>query len=611
MGKAKIQSHQGDGLYFVSYYRDVEYAQSELDRLTKQRDELESAIYKPGGLNDQLLDSSNIIGQKEVEFNDAMAAWKECAASLPPCPNEKQLLQDVLAAGKAKQAAIVVHMTTQAKIATNKADMLSALRRMAFFQNYGTDKESEGMVAWCVDYPHEDTGPIANGTMVGTIETYGGKSIAGQNFQGPNEMINIQVSYGGNAPYNAGRDHQIQPVAAESVATALVNSIEWLGVMAKRPLYEMGTLQSKDEQSNTGTVLIAGNTLVSGAPTVEGVFPKTLEYVPIVYQTCHAKVFEPGDKVIVKYAQGERGVPTVIGFASNPRECKWFTFTYNCEQGLYLVGDTSQFVLKERDGTEVAVMPLTDTWTFIRWNDNKGDNPRTDLNAQANISVIAKSMPTPIWPDSISMACQLDAGPTGAGVCCFGGTSTTNGNSYTKTFIGNEYQLPESLDVWAAVQDFWVGVFVSSSGGNPGTGEFVFPTHTVEEGGIIGFKTLPREAGELAWVAPDYLLHTDGYVGCADSYVVQGGVAGIVNCDVVLGAQTQNFYAVGSCSYDELGPWLNSFASHMQNTPPPTKVEWVGTYDGMSVRIARWYNYSHVDTTAGTYVFEKGGQVTP
>jgi hypothetical protein len=611
MGKALIQSHQGDGLYFVSYYRDVEYAQKELERLEKQRKELETAIYKPGGLNDQLIDINNEIVNKGVIFDDAMEEWKVCAAALPPCPKEKELLAAVLAAGKDKQASIVKYMTVQAKISTNKADMLVALRRMAFFQNYGTDKASEGMTVWCVDYPHEDDGPLTNGTMVGTIETYGGRSVANQDFQGPDPMINVQVSYQGNAAYNPNRDHQIQPLAAESTATALVNGIEFLGVMAKNPRYEMGTLLSKNDQTNTGTVELYGNTLWSGAPSVEGVFPKTLNNIPIVYQTCHAKVFEPGDKVIVKYDGNLRVNPTVVGFASNPVECKWLTLDYIPDQGLYLVGDVSQTVLKNKDGTPVTAYPLTDQYAFAYWSsylEIRTDNPRTDMNVQISRTINGWSMPTPDWPDSIRVWIS-STGSISTSSCCFGGTQTINGDVTTKTYNGQEDGLPESLEVTAIKEGWYLDYLESFVGGDPGVGSWGW---TLEDNPtVVGHVLIDMEDSGY-YVGPLLPAPSTRQFTVTHGVIRSGGAGFILETSAVVTLSQNGSSCTGSMTATHFDTWIEMLQGEAISTPEDSFIiQWIGMHNGVSVMLKRYYTYSHLDSVTSKAIFIQGGAVPP
>jgi hypothetical protein len=69
-------------------------------------------------------------------------------------------------------------------------------------------------------------------------------------------------------------------------------------------------------------------------------------------------------------------------------EIDTFTLTYN--QGLHgtITGDTPQIVDCGSDGTEVEAIPSA-CYTFLNWSDASTDNPRTDLNISADITVTA------------------------------------------------------------------------------------------------------------------------------------------------------------------------------------------------------------------------------
>jgi rhamnogalacturonyl hydrolase YesR len=65
-----------------------------------------------------------------------------------------------------------------------------------------------------------------------------------------------------------------------------------------------------------------------------------------------------------------------------------FTLNYAAGTGGSLTGDTSQVVDYGEDGTAVTAVPDTG-YHFVNWSDASTENPRTDLNVTANISVTA------------------------------------------------------------------------------------------------------------------------------------------------------------------------------------------------------------------------------
>ena len=65
-----------------------------------------------------------------------------------------------------------------------------------------------------------------------------------------------------------------------------------------------------------------------------------------------------------------------------------FTLEYAAGPGGSLTGETSQVVDYDANGTPVTAVPDTG-YHFVDWSDASTDNPRTDLNVTANISVTA------------------------------------------------------------------------------------------------------------------------------------------------------------------------------------------------------------------------------
>ena len=69
-------------------------------------------------------------------------------------------------------------------------------------------------------------------------------------------------------------------------------------------------------------------------------------------------------------------------------EINTYTLTYTAGTGGTISGDTSQTVIYGEDGTEVEAVPNTG-YHFVNWSDSSAENPRTDENVTANISVTA------------------------------------------------------------------------------------------------------------------------------------------------------------------------------------------------------------------------------
>lgn len=407
MGKARVNSHLGGGLYDVVYWRDVERARKRLEEIEQRQRQIKIDRYGPGGSVDKKNDASYALSVAQQNLLVAIDAWANCAKV--KCESESSLKAEVVRLTKVKGQKNADFAGYAALDAALQGEEMALLKEIGNLQSTATDNEYESMQVFAVDYPHEDQGPIPAGTVVGTTESYGAKgSERGQaDVELPHPHINILPSWNDEANYDESRDHQQRPFGAMTTSEALMNMMQFLYVANKNPSYCVGTLQSKDDQTNTGTVTISGVTPAGREP--EGFEYQTLSSVPIVYQECHAKVFKPGDKVVVKFGAENFGNPTVIGFAENPKECKMLTLTYTSDPGGTIVGVTPQEVVKGTDGTEIAVV-TTGTTGFLSWSDGSPQGViRIDTNVQASITANAILSDTGVqWPDTYEMQLHRD-----------------------------------------------------------------------------------------------------------------------------------------------------------------------------------------------------------
>ncbi|MBI2422981.1 MAG: SUMF1/EgtB/PvdO family nonheme iron enzyme [Candidatus Hydrogenedentes bacterium] len=65
-----------------------------------------------------------------------------------------------------------------------------------------------------------------------------------------------------------------------------------------------------------------------------------------------------------------------------------FTLTYTAGENGSITGDSPQIVDQGADGTAVTAVP-DENFAFLRWSDGVFQNPRTDLNLQADVNAIA------------------------------------------------------------------------------------------------------------------------------------------------------------------------------------------------------------------------------
>ena len=71
-----------------------------------------------------------------------------------------------------------------------------------------------------------------------------------------------------------------------------------------------------------------------------------------------------------------------------------YTLTYSAGDNGSITGDSPQSVLRSADGSAVTATPDTG-YSFVEWTDSSTDNPRTDTNITADVSVTATFEATP------------------------------------------------------------------------------------------------------------------------------------------------------------------------------------------------------------------------
>lgn len=197
------------------------------------------------------------------------------------------------------------------------------------------DRAERTQEAWCADLTED----LAADTEVGTIE-----------INGEADTIIIHPGYDGAAVYDQDRDGQLQPPELSTAAQAFYNYAMLPGWQKWKPTYRVGTITALDGDTCT----VALDAALSNAQSLDINQAETLTDVPIEYMTCDGAAFEEGDRVVVKFEEGDWEQPKVIGFESEPQPCGGLlhivlSYTYASEQ-LHLIWDIDKNEAVEIDG---------------------------------------------------------------------------------------------------------------------------------------------------------------------------------------------------------------------------------------------------------------------
>jgi hypothetical protein len=455
LGKAKILSHLGDGLYSIIYYRDVKLAKQIYEGLAAEVEKLMTPVYGPGGLNDQFDALIPYEVYAQGEFDTWLSLWAKCASKLPKCPEISTYDQEV----KGWAKILIEHRSKMGDIKSQITDATSKIVKntleMAHLQTNAINKEQTTLSAWAVDR-NDDTGtedPIPDETEVGTIETYGVvKDPAGGYL--PAAGVNLLPHTGGGFTYDGARDRIAQPIASNGVYASANNYAQFLfASMTKRARYLTAKVTGKPG-GNTLNIECYGATPSQDTPSGElyksGVFPMKLNGVPVSYMSCGAGAFKVDDWVIVQFSGDYMTAPTVIGFVSNPKGCPC-VLEYSIQAGGALSGDTTQDIIKGESGTPVTINFTDPDVGFTTWTDGRADFPtRQDVNVTTCPVNVTAQIVTVSWPATFT-ARITNQSWWASGISGFSGSSSGDVFTFSQQgctqFIG-ELQNNQPTNIW-------------------------------------------------------------------------------------------------------------------------------------------------------------------
>lgn len=481
MGRARIDSHLGNGLYAVSYWRDVERAKRRLLEIEEQRHSIYMELYGPDGALSRRDAALEEFDRQFQAFEVALDEWATCVRE--GCGRENELKARMIEVTRRKQDAGAKYAGELGVIARLRAIDLGLLAEVGQLQSLGTSKEYESMNLWCVDFPHRTSGPIAPGTIVGTTESYGakGSEYGNSDLELPKPHINIMPSYQGRAIYDPERDNIQRPLGSMTTAEGLMNVLQFLYVANQNPAYAVGTLLFKDDETNTGDVELYGTTPTSRAP--EGYETRLLVGVPIEYQNCNAKVFEIGDRVVVEFSGEKYESAKVIGFAEKPRKCDIIAAKYTADAPAFIEGKANQEIVAGQDAEEVRVIIPSLAHSFEGWSDGAPFRQvRRDTLVDQDIEANAIIVPSPEWPSEIRLAYRSNYSSGNPGLPSAQSQGWRAPGTYTSTDTG-----------WSVT---WSGV---GSWNVPYELQYAPPTPGVVEWRFSDYALSPRPNSGLEW----------------------------------------------------------------------------------------------------------------
>ena len=278
MGKATIVTPKGDGLYTIQPVFDTARPAAEIDRLTAANAAIDTRL---GELSGEIVTDSLAVDTATAELQAAVVGGDKSLIA-----NRQKRLREA-------QAALLGSTSQRESLRLKKT---ANTKRIEMLQQVIATPPT--VDAWCADYSEE------LGGSVGTVEL-------GRTATPP------IILPGGSAPFDAGRDGQLQRLLGSTPEAVFVNAALLPAAAKWKPRYRTGVASDVDTETDTMTVSldaleIAG--LNCNQATV-------LSGVPVDYMDCNAQAFSDGDAVLVAFAGQNWGSPTVIGFVHDPQPC--------------------------------------------------------------------------------------------------------------------------------------------------------------------------------------------------------------------------------------------------------------------------------------------------
>jgi len=295
MGKGRIVSHLGDGLYNVELLHDRDRIERELEFLAIRLSELNAELTTLETERESLEADQDAIS---AQIDATIAAAEE-----GELPDVEALLAELAQASANIRAQDV-------RIGLVKGRILEATKRQQQLQSVPNDPVQQ---AWCADYTEDLTGEVA--TVEVPAEGVVGEFATWRRAQ-------IRPGYSGRATYSAARDGQMHHRLGQISYQAFYNAAILPGVQRHKPQYRIGTVTAIDRDTDTCSLTIQGEDSSAQSLTID---PPDLEYsrtgVPIEYMECNSTPFEVGDRVLVEFQGRDWDQPKVIGFEADPRPC--------------------------------------------------------------------------------------------------------------------------------------------------------------------------------------------------------------------------------------------------------------------------------------------------
>ncbi|MDY0071834.1 MAG: hypothetical protein RBR77_04210 [Thauera sp.] len=364
MGKARIISDRGNGLYLVRreyedtrYQAQVAFLEQRINELNASEDDLNRAIGERGealeAASEALSEAQKaLVEADQMNNGDEMKAFEAALMTMNAIAGEIE--------GMRKQKDRVI------------ADRMSAQQRLDMLMS--ADERPQEL-AWCADLSEGVQGEVGTIELPGEPQRY---DVPVENAGDPVAVTMLIKPQDTQPGYKPDRDGVLMPREWMTPEQAFFNAAILPGWQRWLPMYRAGKIQTINETADTCSVQVTApaNSTAESLPVNQVAI---LHDVPAEYMNCGMTAFEEGDDVVVEFPERTWSSAKIIGFLHHPKPCKTGRFVWMPE-GFHLFPRNDEapkgWGLPITDGQPTAGGPLP----FVLVN-RKRDNNYPDVLA--------------------------------------------------------------------------------------------------------------------------------------------------------------------------------------------------------------------------------------
>lgn len=531
MGRAKINSHKGDGLYEVTYYRDNTKIDNATIQVNAEIANIDSALPE---LESEISYWSGIVSGDIAALDGLIDDYKTCVDGLEEgqnpeveCEIQHKNVTDATKVKIANEANYNLLLNQESRLWATRDKFSAELVRL---QSVPSDEEI--MDLWCVDLcsrpsSQPDTGDwenvgevIADDTEVGIIEIFNYSTKEYGRWITPS-------SYSRSSAYVSATHGVSKPSLASNEYGFVYNYETRSTVLAQNPKYRIATVTDTDNNDSNNPFIkvdikqtedFDGISLNDGYDASLEDDEITIDYMNSTTQPLPASVFSIGDEVLIEF--GERfATPKVIGFTSNPKAYAPIVgfLCANTTSGLMftVTWNGSQWV----ESSETSTFIGSNFWNrfsdgaFITWSSDTTWVGGTTYNPEGK-TIIGVSEPIRSW---VTLGSYLSEDSTDLFIAGYDSDITTEPN--------NDWGLRLATIKYKFGTGTWHFVALSGDGGAGSyqiwtpkltqNGEFLYLRSA---SGTNGDFTLYEYATQTGAIKPVYQTETYGIHDC-EKYV--------------------------------------------------------------------------------------------